>query len=479
MRPSKASSRSDSDANKPDPIFIKPICRGATMTRAPAEEIVEFLRFSNDSGDRVTALNKLTARNWKQSIPWLDDSGLAFYFLQKLKVNKSSDAVPAWAVEKLENNFAHNQARVAHMARQFAILNDKFTNAGVRFAVLKGVSLVPQFCPDATLRHQGDFDYLIDEHGLPAARQVLVDAGYIAKSPSSRQEFIFVTPGKSAPSRSGEQYQAHSPHAVELHLDIWDSEAVELPALPQLFSVERTCVHQWNGLSFPALTGEDAFLLQVLHACGHLFTCWIRTSNLFEIAYFLDRQASDESFWNQIDRRVGNNLLLREFVVLTTELAAGLFGAPAPPLVRSWSGALRPGARVWIEHYAQSWALCELPVHDLLLFPKAKLALFLHQQYSGTASQVGVTRKRLLPVSRLSQISRTLKIKPSLLLDANWRKRQRLIRKTVYHTLAGFRYLCEIPRWLWLNRAARRKVLLDSRFPVGKDSSPLPGSIEF
>ena len=423
---------------------------------------MEFLSLSNGSRDSLNAFRTLSPREWKGTLQWLDDSGLAFYFLQKMKNQNAADAVPAWVVSLLEENFSNNQARVAYMAQQFGLLNQKFNDADIQYAVLKGVSLVPQFCPDAALRHQGDFDYLIDEQALPAAQRVLVDAGYIPKSAASSQEFTFMMPGKKPPSRTGEQYLARSPHAVELHLDVWDSEQDRLPAMPKLFFVERTCIHQWNGLSFPALTEEDAFLLQVLHACSHVFTCWMRTSSLFEIGYFLSRQASDESFWNRIEQRVGDNLLLREFIAIVAELAAKLFAAPVPPLVRTWSAKIRTGSRVWIESYARRWALSELPVYDLPLFPKAKLALFLHQQYSDARVQKTVTRKRLLPFAQLSRLSRTLKEQPSLLLDPGWRKRQLLARKALYHTLAGFRYLCEIPRWLWLNRMARRQVSLDS-----------------
>lgn len=436
------------------------------MRRTPAEDIVEFLSFSNGSresdSDRLNTLKNLTPREWKSSLQWMDDSGLAFYFLQKLKNKNSADAVPVWAVLQLEANFANNRARVAYMAQQFDLLNQKFNDAGIRYAVLKGVSLVPQFCRDAALRHQGDFDYLVNESALPAARRVLVDAGYIPKPPTSSQEFIFVTPGKNSPSRSGEQYLAQSPHAVELHLDFWDSGQDRLPTMQKLFFPERARTHEWNGLLFPALTDEDAFLIQVLHACSHLFTYWIRTASLFEIGYFLDRRAFDESLWGRIEQRVGDNLLLREFVVVVTELVAKLFGAPVPPLVRVWSAKIRTGSRVWIESYARRWAFCELPVHDLPLFPKAKLALFLHQQYGDARTQNTVTRKRLLPFERLSRLSRTLREKPSLVLDAGWRKRQLLTRKILYHTLASVRYLCEIPRWIWLNRTARRRVPLDS-----------------
>ena len=157
------------------------------------------------------------------------------------------------------------------MSRRFDALNRSFNEAGIGYAVLKGLSLVPQFCPYAPLRHQGDFDYLVDARSLSAAQRVLVEAGYVPKDSPSRQEFIFVTPGAAAPSRSGRQYPADAPHAVELHLDVWDSDQLRLPTLPNLFTVERVTPHEWNGFVFPALTDEDAFLLQVVHACQHLF----------------------------------------------------------------------------------------------------------------------------------------------------------------------------------------------------------------
>ncbi len=298
------------------------------MRRTLAEDIVEFLSFSSDR----CALNdpeKFNQRAWKRAIRWLDDFGLSFYFLQKLKTTNATDTVPTWVISRLERNFATNRGRVDHMSHQFGIINQKFNDAGVRYAVLKGVSIVPEFCPDAALRHQSDFDYLVDDQSLSAARRVLVQAGYTLKLPTSTQEFIFVMHGKRAPSRSATQYLARSPNTVELHLDIWDRDQYGLPLIPKLFFVERAETHQWNGLAFPALADEDTFLLQVLHACGHLFIYWIRMSSLFEVGYFLNRRASDTSLWNRIEERVGDNSMLKEFVVVVTELVAKLFSPPS------------------------------------------------------------------------------------------------------------------------------------------------------
>jgi hypothetical protein len=351
-----------------------------------------------------------------------------------------------------------NRQRVGEMSHRFDSLNKKFNDAGVQYAVLKGLSLIPQFCADAHLRHQGDFDYLVDERSLLMAQRVVVEAGYSPKPSVSGQESIFLMPGTGNASRTPEQYSARAPHAVELHLDIWDSEQYKLPLMPNLFSVNRTRTHQWNGLAFPVLTDEDAFLLQVLHACHHLFTYWIRMSCLFEIGFFLKERASDTSLWNQVEQRVGDNIMLREFVVVITELVAKLFVVPVPLLVRVWGQEIRPATRVWIEHYARHCAFCVVPSYELCLLPRAKLVLFLHQQYEGACIQKHPVMDRLIKFSRLSRMAASIKDEPLLVLNAGFWKRQLFIRRSLFHALAGLRYCCEIPRWRWLNRTRIRRA---------------------
>ena len=135
-------------------------------------------------------------------------------------------------------------------------------------------------------------------------------------------------------------------HAVELHLDIWDGDFHQLPGIPKMFSVDHTITHQSSGLTFSALDDRDAFLLQVLHASHHLFTQWIRMSCLFEIAYFLKNRSTDVELWEGVHERVGRNLVLREFIVVVTELAAKLFHAPIPSAVQIWGEEIRTGPRV-------------------------------------------------------------------------------------------------------------------------------------
>lgn len=430
------------------------------MKPSPAERIVAFLSFATDNPGDLLTLAGLRVREWERLVQWLDDSGLAFYFLQKLKDTHATDMVPPAVLSQLERSFACNQLRVEEMSRRFATLNREFTQAGVNYVTLKGLSLIPAFCPNAPLRYQGDFDFLVDEQSLPAAKEILLRLGYSPKVSRSSREFIYLT-DTTEPSRGAHQYDARAPHAVELHLDVWDNELQGL-IIPKLFSVEQAIAHQRNGFDFPGPADEDAFLLQVLHAFHHLFTQWIRMSCLLEIGYFLNRRAADKELWNRVEQRIGDNATLREFVVVITELAVRLFSAPVPAIVNVWEGRIRQGPRVWIEHYARSWALCELPVYQFRLFPRSKLVLFLRQQYGDCAQKSGA-RSAALPSSRLARIAQSVKNEPSVVLRGSWWRQQRLIRRGIYYALASLRYACEIPRWLLLNREAVRPSSFDAQ----------------
>jgi hypothetical protein len=424
------------------------------VKRSPAEHVVQFLSFSGNGVDSIKALSYLNTKKWGHILQWMDNAGLAFYFLEKVKNTNAAELIPEWVLSRLQRSYEANRERLDYMACRFDLINRKFNDAGIRYVVVKGFSLVPQYCPDASLRHQGDFDYLIDGPLLPAAQQLLIELGYHAKPPSSDQEFIFVTPNKAIPTRSHEQYFIQAPHAVELHLDIWDSGQHRLPPMQPQFSVDRAMPHHWGALTFPALTEEDAFLLQVLHACQHLLTYWIRMSSLYEIGSFLNQRAQDASLWNRLEQRIGDNLMLRDFFVLISELVSDLFDVPIPSLARIWERQLRPTTRIWIEDYARTCAFCEAPAYKFHSLPPAKLVLFLLNQYKNANTQRHVVRNRLIAPKRFSRMASSIKEKPALIWNVDWWKCQRLVQRSVFHALSGLRYLCEVPRWWWRTRSS-------------------------
>ncbi len=214
-------------------------------------------------------------------------------------------------------------------------------------------------------------------------------------------------------------------------------------------------------MTFSALDDQDAFLLQVLHACHHLFTQWIRMSCLYEIAYFLKDRSTDTELWESVHERVGKNLVLREFIVVVTELAAQLFHAPIPVAVQIWGAEIRTGPRVWIENYARHWAFSDVPVYQFNLFPTSKLVLFLQQQYRDKHQGDGLTVQQA-PPSRLARLIGAMRKNPGLILSAEWWKRQLLVRRVIFNGLAVLRYLYEVPRWIWLTRVRMRPASFET-----------------
>ena len=424
------------------------------MSRSAAGVVVKFLSFANPQPS-LHALQHASKRHWNAIIQWMNDSGLAFYFLQKLKSAHATGSVPSFVLSRLESSFAANRRRTGYLSERLQFINSRFAEAGVRFAVLKGFSLVPNFCSDASLRHHGDLDYLVADESLEPACRILIQAGYLSKPCRSSQELAFYRPGRILPSRGDEQYSLDVPESVELHRDIWDGDLLRIPSLTGFVSAERAIIHESDGLAFPALDGPDAFLLQVLHAMVHIFTKWIKVASLFEIAHFLNHRAGDTEFWNAVEQRVGENSTLRELVVIVAELSAKLFAPALPDLIHIWAEQVRPAARTWVDQYAVPWALGEIPVHELRLFPTSKLSVLLHQQYR-TALQKSTDGKPAPSAWRFSWIAFDLKTNPSLLLDRAWWRKQRLPRRCTYHALAYLRYLCALPRWLWLTRARSR-----------------------
>ncbi len=116
-----------------------------------------FLCFS-DSYSRSFAYT-LTAREWKKLLHWLDVSGLALYFLDRLTQIGQRGSLPASVMNRLERSLQENRQRTQGLIEESARLQRDFQTAGLSYAVMKGVSLDPISVPRPELRHQFDVDF--------------------------------------------------------------------------------------------------------------------------------------------------------------------------------------------------------------------------------------------------------------------------------------------------------------------------------
>ena len=415
------------------------------MESALAEGIVKSLSVSRSRNEPLARLNTFSERDWRQTLPWLDDSGLALYLLERVNRSSSPPALPAEIEACLRWKLASNQERVAAMKAEFGALNRRFEEAGVEYAVLKGFALIPEFCADAALRSQYDYDYLVPPGSVSLAQHTLQAAGYSqkVKSPGREKqgESLFVAQPLSLPSADENFYSAHLSRSVELHLSLWESHRdmidVEIPG----DALKRRRWANWDGLQFPVLAEDDALLFQTLHAFAHIVDYWCRPSCFLEIAYSLARRHSDRAFWDQFRLRVGNHKNLAQIVGLVFSIAVELFEAPIPAEVNTWLAETVPASLpLWVRQYGRRWALAR--------FPGSKLSLFVHREFiDDRDAWREVLWGRLFPFHRPARVVESVDSSLSSRWRTSWDHGRFVFSRLKHHLNALLGYSWELPRW--------------------------------
>jgi hypothetical protein len=423
------------------------------MDRELAKTIVGCLRFTDAPG--IDQLQSFTEKEWRRTLPWLDHSGLTLYLLRRINSLKATDVLPPSILKRFGGNLAHNQCRLDHIANQFATINERFYRAGVNFAVIKGFSLVPEFCPDPSLRTTSDVDYLVDKQSLPWARRALEEAGYCVERVTDL-EVQFRLPSSRRPTRSDDPYSLETEALVELHLGFWDQKSTGVVLAEPAFRLDETVNHEWQGRRFPVLRKEDAFILQVIHVFRHVLDGWVKLCWLLEIGYFLSLQSSDDTFWDRVDLRMHEVPLLMEFGAIVVGLAGTLFAAAMPPRVVRWAQSLSAAARLWVDRYGRTLVMENHPLDSFGSFPCTKFCIFLQWEFlPDRLVHREVTWRRLFPWKSTPRVV-SLDDKTAVgVLEAIRLQSQYVIRKLIFHIGSDLRFLWELPRWREANRRAR------------------------
>lgn len=416
------------------------------MERELARAVLAPLQVSGCLND-VQAICRLKPGDWRRILSWFDDCGLALYYLRSLQNSGATGVLPPQVLAHLERSLAQNRMRWESIVEIFSCINEGFGQAGVRFAVMKGLSLVPDYCPDALLRAPTDFDYLVDEQSLPFALRVLENAGY-QQQKGSDIEFKFRKRVSRMPRMSDSPYSATTYPLVELHLRFWKHAENNVPFAEPLFALEETTPHECWGLRFPVLNDCNAFLFQMIHIFQHTLDGWVKLCWLFEIGSFLSKRFNDSEFWRQVDGRIKAVPCLTEFAAIVVELARIVFSAPLPDVARNWVSGLRPSSRLWLDNYGEIFAFDDHPVSGGRFFPTGKLSLFLHQEYIPNVEiRNEMIRRRLFPWKRPTRVAfpgEQEKASSAAAIQLQWRF---VLDRIIFHSGSTLRYLWEVPRW--------------------------------
>ena len=88
-----------------------------------------------------STLERLSATEWQRLLLWLDTSGLALYFYDRLKDLSSERILPTDVSARLQQNLADNTARTEGLIGEMFRIHREFQRASLRYAMLKGLTL--------------------------------------------------------------------------------------------------------------------------------------------------------------------------------------------------------------------------------------------------------------------------------------------------------------------------------------------------
>ncbi len=377
-------------------------------------------------------LESLSVREWKRLLRWLDFSGLALYFFDRMKELETTSWLPATIFAQLQQNADANAERTRALVAEAHGIEAEFQQSRLSYAVLKGFSLWPHSVPKLELRAQADLDYLVAERDADQARRVLEAKGYYRHAVSGRT-WEFKT--HDLPARPLEDlYRARAHRSVELHLEASGEGAHSLLA--------RREMRPFHGIQMPALAAADLFLWQGMHVFKHLSQDMARASHLLEFRRHVMARRDDAGFWRQLQAMAGNSLRMVLGLGVVTRLIEVAFGPFAPEDLRSWNADRLPGSlRLCVEAYAYRSVLAGFPGNKLYLLLQGELAI------AGIPAK-RTLREQLLPL-RLPPAREHAPEDESL--PARMRRLRRrlgfLFFRLRFHWTAGIHYAWVAARW--------------------------------
>jgi hypothetical protein len=408
-----------------------------------------LLIFCDPLPEQYARLWPLSDNEWQQLLHWLDTSGLALYFLDRVLELQLNDLLPRAVMARLQQNLIDNTERLRSMVDESIEIQREFQGVHLSYAILKGFSLWPHSVPKLQLRSQLDLDFLVAEDSAPQARQILERRGYRLHAISGNS-WEFKTDHIPQASSLKNLYKNVPHRCVELHLETNSNEDSSLLA--------RTVKRRFHGICMPALSPVDLLLGQGLHLFKHICSDFSRTAHLLEFRRHVLAYREDDAFWRELQALAEQNPRAGLALGVVTLLTTRVMGDFAPASLTRWTvDRLPDSARLWVELYGSRSVFAS--------FPGSKLYLLLQR----ALAPAGVSAKRTLRRALLP-----LRLPPPISpAGANDTFSVRLRRHRLqfrfvcsrlrFHVVEGTRYMWELFRWRqYLKSCARCIAPIDT-----------------
>ncbi|HXZ28456.1 MAG TPA: nucleotidyltransferase family protein [Terriglobales bacterium] len=256
-----------------------------------------------------------TPLDWELLLQAAELHGLEPLLCWNLAEN-AAEVAPAVVVERLKVRFARHARSNLLLAGELLRILHGLEAAGIPALPYKGPALAAGLYGDLSLREFSDLDILVESGHVPAARDLLLAAGYRPQIELSAQQ-------QSAYLRSGCELGfvgREGAVVVEVHWRIAPRHFATEPAVDEF--LRRAQPARLGEEQVRTLCPEDLLLVLALHAGKHL---WRGLGWICDVAQLLRR--SPDLDWGAVEQRAGT-LGLRRLVHLPLHLARELLDAP-------------------------------------------------------------------------------------------------------------------------------------------------------
>lgn len=379
-------------------------------------------------------LREFTSDDWRRAKYWLDVSGLALYFLDRLEVLSIQSSIPEAFLLQLRTNLAENRERAASLFNEALAITRVLQGRNIKCAVLKGVTIPQESVHDFSLRNQMDLDLLVRESDARRVEVCLSEFGYLLDAISGTTwEF---KAGPSGKSTLKNLYQVRPERVIEVHL---------LRDRPCNATSDWLARSEWrciNGHPLPSLSRADLFVLQGRHLFKHMCSEYTRTSWVLEYWRQVCARRDDGDFWREVEDISASEHGSFVAIGAATLLTSLIFGPFAPRDLSRWSmDKLPPGVCMWIQLYGRRVLLSDQP--------GSKLYLLLRKETNPHSAEERAARRRLLlPLHRPQKITRLAENEGLLERSRRYRLQAGFaLRRLRFHVAEGLGLAFESLRW--------------------------------
>jgi len=385
--------------------------------------------------DRFVPLGLFREGDWKRVLWWLDVSGMALYFLAQIGAACAEEMIPNAILASLRDRHARNRRRTDSLLQETVRLAAWFDSAGVAYAVLKGVSLVPDSVPEAALRSQSDLDFVISRSNADTVREGMRRLGYTLFTQTDYA--LEFRKGAMGSSSIANIYSDQIQRVLEIHIDDDGSERLE-----------RRCFRDVGGSRIASLSEADILVGQAMHLLKHLCDEYTRLSWLLEFKRHVEARRGDVEFWCEVERIAGSMRQGNVAMAVSLRLAGETFHLEEDGIPTQWRCERIPDrVLLWLDFYAIELLLSDSVGSKLYALLRSELARCeLGEPLS--------TRRVLFPTYLPKRITEaTGSETPAVRMRRYLVQARYAAARLYFHVTAGARLVMESTRW---RRAAPR-----------------------